>query len=91
MRIERPSRVIAALLTSEVEAAEFVEHLFEAGFDLLGVGDIHFHGEACATGGFDFADKRGELLFVARGDCDFCAGLRQRQRGVAADALKTRR
>ena len=61
------------VVDENVEAAEFFENLLETGFDLLGVGDIHFHRERGAVSSFDFGDQRSELLLVSRRDGNLCA------------------
>ena len=74
-----------------VQAAEFVEYLLEAGFYLFRVGHVHLHCERFTARGDNFFDQRCEFFFTARGNGDFGTSFRKRQRGVATDALRRSR
>src|SRR5476649_1708754 len=74
------------IVDENIEAAEFFGDLLEPGFDLLGVGYVHFYSEGLTARGGDFADEQGELFFGAGADGNFCAGNDEGLRGVPADA-----
>src|SRR5579883_1279848 len=76
------------VVDENIEPAEFLEDLLEAGFDLFGLGDIHFDREGFAAARGDFGGQRGELFFVASGNGDLGAGLGESQSGVPADSLR---
>jgi hypothetical protein len=61
--------------------------LLEAGFHLLGIGDIHFYGHGFAARGCYFADEQGQFFFAARGNGDSGASNYQRLRDVPSNSL----
>jgi len=58
---------------------------------LRGVGHVHRYRERFSAGGFDFAHQRRELIGAASGHAHLSAGLRQRKRSGASNALRRTR
>jgi len=54
----------------------------------LSVGNVQLQRERFAASRGDFGNQRGKFFFVPCGDHDLGAGFGQRQRGVAANALR---
>src|SRR5258708_5493260 len=79
------------VVDEDIDLAEFFEDGFEAGFDLVDVGDVHFYGEGFAALGNNFLDEFGKFFLVASGDGNFGPGFGERVRRVAADALRRTR
>ena len=88
MRTARPSRVMAALFTRMSSLPNFSMRLPESGLHLLGVGDVHRHGQRFAAGRGDFGDDAGQFFRISRRRRHARARLRQRQRRGAPDSLR---
>ena len=74
-----------------VQLAEFLDDLFEAGLHLFGIGHIHLHSECFAASCSDLTHERRKLFFGTSRNGDFRAGLCQRQRRVAPNSLRSPR
>src|SRR3989475_10260174 len=77
-----------SVVHQDVELAEALERLLEAGLPPLGVGHVHGHSQGFATRRGDLRDYGGQFLDVARRRGHLGPGAGQGKRGRAADALR---
>jgi len=78
----------AGVVDQDLQAAELGGDVLYGLLDAFFVGDVHLEAGGLATGGGNFFDHGGQLVFHDVGHGDRGAGLGQRQGNGAADALR---